>query len=146
MKITTTIIAIMGATHSRQRRGTAYAQTPATADGDMFVNISLGGQFQSREFSSLTTFELFNETGSVTANQTVGNGFVFDITGGYRIWQNVAVAVGVSTSNGSGEAAALAVHPEPVVRRNADAHLVSPARPTATSNNPPWRSTFRSSG
>ncbi len=113
MKITTTIIAIMGAL-TLGNRGTAYAQTAATADGGMFVNISLGGQFQSREFSSITTFELFNETGSVTANQTVGNGFVFDITGGYRIWQNVAVAVGVSTSNGSGEAAALAAIPNPL--------------------------------
>jgi len=115
MKKTTTIIAMIGGL-TFGSAFTAHAQTPAADDGTMFVNVSVGGQFQSRDFSSVATFDLFNETGSVTANQTLGSGFVFDATGGYRVWPTIAVAVGVSTSGGSGDAAALLAIPDPVVR------------------------------
>lgn len=115
MKKTTTIIAMIGGL-TLGSAFTARAQTPATTDSTMFLNISVGGQFQNHDFSSLTTFDLFNETGSVTANQTLGGGFVFDATGGYRVWPTIAVAVGVSTFNGNGDAAALLAIPDPVIR------------------------------
>jgi hypothetical protein len=113
MKNTTTVIAIIGGLILGSAL-TAHAQTPATSD--IFLNISAGGQFQGRDFSSLTTFELFGETGSVAANQTVGSGFVFDVTGGYRIWQSFSGAIGLSTSRGSGSAAALAAIPNALFR------------------------------
>jgi hypothetical protein len=113
---TTTIIAMIG-TLTLGNALPARAQTPATADETtMFLNISVGGQFQNRDFSSVTTFDLFNENGSVTANQTLGSGFVFDATGGYRIWPSIAAAIGVSTSSGSGDAAALLAIPDILVR------------------------------
>lgn len=109
MKTTTTIIAMIGAL-TIGTASTARAQT-APADPTMFVNISVGGQFQNHDFTSVSTFDLFNETGSVTANQTIGSGFVFDATAGHRFSRRFAGAIGISTFNGSGEAAALASIP-----------------------------------
>lgn len=108
MNKTMTIIAIVGGLTLGSAVSTE-AQTPAN-----FLNISAGGQLQSRTFSGVTTFELFGETGSVTANQTVGSGFLFDMTGGRRFWRSIAVAVGVSTFRGSGSAAAIAAIPNPL--------------------------------
>jgi hypothetical protein len=93
---------------------TARAQTPA-AGNDMYASVSVGGQFQSRTISETTTFSLFNEDGVVTANQTVGNGFVFDATGGYRIRGRFFVALGLTTFTGKGSAAAIAAIPDPLV-------------------------------
>lgn len=97
----------------------AHAQTPVQPGSNIFASISAGGQLQSRDFSQVTIFNLFNEDGSVTANQTVNTGFVFDATVGYRLRQvhdNFAVAIGFSSFNGSGEAAALASIPNPLFR------------------------------
>jgi hypothetical protein len=113
MKKTTTIFAMSGTLIL----GTALAvqaQTPQN-ETPYHVNVSVGGLLQSHEFSPVTTFTLYNETGTVTANQTIGGGFVFDVSGGYRFWRNISGAVGISTFNGSGEAAAVAAIPDPVV-------------------------------
>jgi hypothetical protein len=91
---------------------TAHAQT--ATDSQMYLNIYGGGQLQSRDFSSNATFSLYNETGTVTANQTIGSGFVFDASYGYRITGSFFVAGGVSTFNGSGNAAAVAAIPSPL--------------------------------
>ena len=112
MTKTTTIIAMIGAL-TLGTALTAQAQT-APYEPVMFVNISVGGQFQSRDFSSVATFPLFDETGTVTANQTIGSGFVFDATAGHRFARRFAGAIGVSTFNGSGEAASVASIPSPL--------------------------------
>ena len=114
MTKTTTVIAMMG-TLTLAGAVAARAQTPATTDDpSIFVSVSGGGQFQSRTFSETTTFSLFNDTGTVTANQTVGSGFVFDASVGYRVWRRLSVAVGVSTFHGSGAAAAIVAVPNPL--------------------------------
>jgi hypothetical protein len=95
----------------------AGAQAPAQPESNIFASISAGGQLQSRDFSQITTFTLFNEEGSVAANQTVGTGFLFDVTVGYplpQVLNNFAVAVGFSSFNGTGEAASIASIPNPV--------------------------------
>jgi len=89
----------------------AAGQTPQT-ERVGFANVSVGSQFQTRTFSTNNTISVFGENGVVTANQTVGSGFVFDVTGGYRVWRKVVVAVGVSTFHGKGDAAALAAIPD----------------------------------
>jgi len=110
-KTTTTIAMIAGLTLGYA--SAAHAQRPP--DPSTFVSISGGGQFQSRDFSGTTTFSLFGDTGTVTANQTVGSGFVFDASVGYRVWHRLSAAIGVSTFHGSGAAAALASIPDPLV-------------------------------
>jgi hypothetical protein len=95
--------------------GTALtAQAQPAADPGMFVSISGGGQFQSRTFQGTSTFTLFNEPGLVTANQTVGSGFVFDASVGYRVWRRLSAAIGVSTFRGTGTAAAIVQVPDPL--------------------------------
>ena len=116
-KTTTTILFFASLTLGHAL--TAQAQAPTPTDTNIFASISAGGQLQSREFSQTSTFELFDETGSVTANQTVGTGFVFDATVGYRLRRfhdNLAVAIGFSSFNGSGDAAALASIPTALFR------------------------------
>jgi hypothetical protein len=115
MTKTTTIIAMITG-FALGTAITARAQTPATtpADPNMFISVSGGGQFQSRTFSESTTFSLFGDTGTVNANQTVGSGFVFDASVGYRLWRRLSVAVGVSTFRGSGAAAAVVAVPDPL--------------------------------
>ena len=93
---------------------TAHAQTPP--DPNMFLSISGGGQFQNRTFSETSTFTLFDDLGTVTANQTVGSGFVFDASVGYRVWRRLSIAVGVSTFRGRGTAEALVAVPDPLLR------------------------------
>ena len=116
MTKTTTII-VMIAALTLGTALTVHAQTPSTASTDptIFVSVSGGGQFQSRDFTESTTFTLFNEAGTVTANQTIGSGFVFDASVGYRVWRRLSVAVGVSTFRGSGEAAAIVAVPNPSI-------------------------------
>jgi hypothetical protein len=115
MKKKTTIIAMIAAL-TLGIAVTARAQTPSTtADPAIFVSISAGGQFQNRDFTETTTFTLFGDAGTVTANQTVGSGFVFDASVGYRVWRRISAAVGVSTFHGSGEAAAVVAVPNPLV-------------------------------
>ncbi len=111
MKKTTTTIAIITCL-TLASAATARAQTPAATDElEYFVSVSGGAQFNDRAFSGVSTFTLFGEDGTVTANQTVGSGFVFDVSGGYRVWRRMSVAIGISTFHGSGEAASIATVP-----------------------------------
>jgi hypothetical protein len=112
MTKTTTIIAMIGAL-TLGTALTARAQT-TPAEPKMFANISVGGQLQSRDFTSVATFQLFDETGTVTANQTIGSGFVFDAAAGYRFAGRLAGAIGISTFNGTGEAASTVAIPSPL--------------------------------
>ena len=111
-KTTTTIAMIAGLLLSTAF--TAHAQT--TDEPNMFLSISGGGQFQDRTFSEVSTFSLFDDTGTVTANQTVGSGFVFDANVGYRVWNQVFVALGVSSFHGKGTAESLVAIPDPLRR------------------------------
>jgi hypothetical protein len=111
-KTTTTIAMIAGLMLGSAF--TAHAQTPAGPN--MFLSISGGGQFQDRTFSETSTFALFDDTGTVTANQTVGSGFVFDASVGYRVWRRFSIAIGVSNFRGKGEAEALVAVPDPLRR------------------------------
>ena len=112
IKTTTTIAMIAGLLLSTAF--TAHAQ--ATDEPNMFLSISGGGQFQDRTFSEVSTFSLFDDTGTVTANQTVGSGFVFDANVGYRVWNQVFVALGVSSFHGKGTAESLVAIPDPLRR------------------------------
>jgi hypothetical protein len=114
MTKTTSIIAtILGLTLIRA--SDAGAQTSGPAAGNMFASVNLGAQVQTRTFSNSSSFDLFGETATVSANQTVGRGFVFDISGGRRFGHNLAVAVGLWTFNGSGTAATTAALPDPLL-------------------------------
>ena len=121
MTKTTTIIAmIAGLTLGTALTARAQTQSTTASDTNKFISVSGGGQFQSREFSETTTFSLFGDTGSVTANQTVGTGFVFDASVGYRLWRRLSVAVGVSTFRELRRSGVRRRGPQSVVLRQTD--------------------------
>ena len=114
MTKTTTIIAMITCLTLASATA-ARAQAPSTTeDPEYFISVNGGGQFQSREFSGVSLFTLFGENGTVTLNQTVGGGFVFDVSGGYRVWRRISAAIGISTFHGTGEAASIATIPNPI--------------------------------
>lgn len=93
----------------------ANAQTPSPrSPGEIFINVSAGGQMQDRTFGSSGTFSRFNETGSFEAVENVGRAFVFDATGGYQFGQHLAFSVGIWMASAKAAVAAAAIMPDPV--------------------------------
>ena len=95
--------------------GTVAAQGPPPPELPGFITLSAGGQLQSRTLNDTTSFGLFNELATVSATQQVARGFVFDIGGGYRVWNHVSIGLGIWTLHASGDATVAAVIPDPLV-------------------------------
>lgn len=95
---------------------TPNTQTPIPPPPDeAFINISAGAQLQTHSFTSNTSFPLYDETATVSASQTVGKGFLFDISAGHRFWHHLYGAIGVSTFKGGGDATVTASIPDPLL-------------------------------
>jgi hypothetical protein len=62
--------------------------------GMAFININGGLQPASREFTESLTFSIYDETAAFTGRHEVEGGPVFDISGGVRVWRNLAVGLG----------------------------------------------------
>ena len=58
----------------------------------MSVRSRSGARFRRRQ-----SFPLYDETATVTSNQPIQSGVVFDVSGGYRVWRRVALGVGLSS-------------------------------------------------
>jgi hypothetical protein len=115
MKKTTSIIAILAGIVLSAPSPAAAQTTAAQPDSNAFVTISLGDSFTSHTLTTNDVINVFGENGSAVAAQTVGSGFLFDLSGGYRVWHRISVAVGVSTFRGSGNAAVAAQIPDRLV-------------------------------
>jgi hypothetical protein len=89
----------------------ALAQMAWTDRG--YVNVNVAGQTQSREIAVSTSFDLYNESATVAAAQGVDGGPLFDISGGVRVWRNLAVGIGFSSFGDTSEAAVAASIPHP---------------------------------
>jgi hypothetical protein len=91
---------------------------PAAAQGQaaplMFLNINAGAQPQQRTIATSETFPLYDETAIVTSTHPVSNGPVFDVTGGYRIRPNLAMAVGFSSFSSTNDSSLQASIPDPI--------------------------------
>ncbi len=61
-----------------------------------FVSINGGIQATSTDFTDNVVFTLFAEEGDFDAGYRVDGDAVFDVSGGVRVWQNLAIGVGVS--------------------------------------------------
>lgn len=86
----------------------AYAQT---TEPKAFLNINGGAQTQQRTIDTAFEFPIYDQTGTVAASQNVGRGAIFDISGGYRIWNDVSIGVGLTTYSKTGEIAGRASIP-----------------------------------
>lgn len=90
----------------------ASAQMAWTDKG--FVNANVGFQIGSQDFSVATPFEIYGEQGSVTSTMDVKGGGFFDVSGGYKVWRNLAVGIGYTWTDGSTDAAVTANVPDPL--------------------------------
>ena len=91
----------------------AEAQMTWTDQG--FVNASIGVQGGSRSLATSTEFTIYDETGSLTTTQDVGGGAFFDVSGGYKVWRNLAVGIGFSRVGSEADVAVQASVPDPGV-------------------------------
>ena len=90
----------------------AHAQVAWTDKG--FVSVNVGAQAPSRTFDSTTTPDIYGEAASFTSSQDVGGGFLFDISGGYKVWRNLVVGVGLSHVGSSADLTVNGRIPDPV--------------------------------
>jgi hypothetical protein len=90
----------------------ADAQMTWTDKG--FVNFSGGVQVGSHTLNTDTTFDLYDEQGRVSSSQKVKSGGLFDISAGYKVWENLAIGVGYSWTSSDADATITASVPDPV--------------------------------
>ena len=90
----------------------AEAQMTWTDQG--FVNATLGVQGGSRSLTTSTAFDIYEETGSLSTTQDVGGGGFFDVSGGYKVWRNLAVGIGFSRVGSEADVTVSALVPDPL--------------------------------
>ena len=91
------------------------ASAQATWTNQGFVNANVGVQVGSQDFTVATPFEIYGEAGSVSSTMDVSGGGLFDVSGGYKVWRNLAVGLGYSFTRGSADAAVSASVPDPLL-------------------------------
>lgn len=92
----------------------AQAQTKPAPASLGFVNITGGAQPQRRDLGKTDTFTLYDEKATLTSSQPIANGAFFDVSGGYRVWHNLAIGAGYSSFSTTGSASVVAVIPNPL--------------------------------
>ena len=68
-----------------------------------FVNINVGAQPRRQSFGSSGSLPIYGETATFTTSQQIGNGPIFELGAGYRVWRGLAVEVGFSTFSKKGD-------------------------------------------
>jgi hypothetical protein len=91
----------------------ASAQAITWTD-NVFVNVSAGGQIRSQNLDNNFAFPLFDETATVDVTRKVGNGPLFDITGGVHLTGHIGVAVSYSHYSHNSDGALTASIPDPI--------------------------------
>jgi len=94
--------------------GTVRAEAQPYPISRTFISLNAGAQPQRRTITTSSTFSIYEEPATVTSKQPIRNGAVFDVSGGYRIWRRVALAVGFSTFGRSSASTVAASIPDPV--------------------------------
>jgi hypothetical protein len=89
----------------------AHAQMTWTDQG--FLNVTVGAQAGTHALNTTTTFDLYDEKAAVASGQQVKGGALFDVTGGYKVWHNLAAAVGYSHTGSKADATITGSIPDP---------------------------------
>jgi len=98
-----------------------FLGTPA-ADAQMrawedtaFISVNFGYQVGDRSFSeTLPSVTIYGETATYGVNHESGEGGFFDISGGVRVWRNLAAGLGVTRFSTASGAAVTASIPHPL--------------------------------
>jgi hypothetical protein len=108
-KITVSVFAL---TASLMLAPSASAQMKWTDKGVVAVNV--GNQSGSHSLTTDTVFNLYDEDGRLTSSQEAGGGPFFDISAGYKVWENLLVSIGYSHVSSKADAAIAASVPDPL--------------------------------
>ena len=106
----TAVIGIVCAVLALPADGSAQQRTQ---DSRGFVNVNGGYQVSSTDFTHSVVFPVNAEEVTSTPDYAVDAGLFFDISGGVRVWRNLAVGVGFSRFNTGSEAVVAAALPHP---------------------------------
>src|SRR5439155_1029714 len=90
------------------------AQSQQDPGNRAFIDVNVGAQPQRHTLNTSSTFSLYDEVATVTSNQPIPNGAIFEVNGGYRIRPHLAVAVGFSSFRRSSAGALSASIPDPL--------------------------------
>ena len=78
-----------------------------------YAAINVGGQAGSHTLTTQPAFTLYDEDGSLTSVQKAGGGAFLDIGGGYKVWENLVLALSFSHAGSSNDVAIAAQVPDP---------------------------------
>lgn len=98
----------------------ASVLVPAVASAQMtwtdkgYVTINGGGQAGSHTLTMQPGFTLYDEDSTLTSTQKTGGGPFIDLGGGYKVWENLVVALSYSHVGGDNDAAIAAQVPDPI--------------------------------
>ena len=92
----------------------ANAQSPTSLQGKALISVNAGAQPQQRDLSTSESFSLYGELATLTTSQPIRNGAIFEVSGGYGLWRDLAVMVGFSTFGRSSASSLVASIPDPV--------------------------------
>src|SRR5215213_6222049 len=81
----------------------ASAQGPAPFESG-YAHVNFGGQGSSHDLTQSGAFPLYDEDALLTSKTDVGGGGVFDIGGGYRVWDKVYAGLSYSYTSDSSNA------------------------------------------
>ena len=109
----TLIMLATGVAFSLSTAQSADAQQMTWTD-NAFVTVNFGGQAPSRTLNTTTSPDIYGEPASFATTQDVGGGAFFDIAGGYKIWQNLAVGIGVTHVGSKADLTVNASIPDPL--------------------------------
>ena len=112
MTKTTTMLALMTGLALAAPDAKAQVAPPPANVG--FLNVNAGAQPQRRILKTSVSFPLHDETATMTTDQGIGNGPVFDIAGGFRVWRALAIGIGFSFFSDTGNSTVVATIPHPL--------------------------------
>ncbi len=96
--------------------GIADAQAQMTPWEDRgYLSVNFGIQPQSRDFTEVSAPDINDEAAAITVPHTIGSGAFPDFSVGYRVFENVGVAVGFSRFSKTESPTLVAQIPHPVV-------------------------------
>ncbi len=91
----------------------ASAQGPAPFESG-YAHVNFGGQGSSHDLTQSGAFPLYDEDALLTSKTDVGGGGVFDIGGGYRVWDKVYAGLSYSYTSDSSNADVTGSIPDPL--------------------------------
>jgi hypothetical protein len=93
--------------------GPAQAQMVWTDRG--YANLNGLLQTASRDVSASGSFDLYEEVATFDAPREIGSGMVVDLSGGYKVWRNLAIGLGYSRFSNTDNVTVTARIPDPIV-------------------------------